>query len=518
MAKRAKSSKATQRANKKASRGGSRTLKLDGERLGRSSLDAIARGEVKLELASSAKKKVRAARRLVDEIVEEERTAYGINTGFGRFCNVRISTDQVRELQRNLIRSHGCGVGEPLSPEIVRLALAFRANTLARGNSGIRLEVMELLLDLYNHDVLPWVPSQGSVGASGDLAPLAHLAQPLIGEGKAYVGGRLVSGRKALEKHGLEPVELLAKEGLALINGVQITCAILSDALLRAERLSDAADAAAAVSVDALLGSASPFDARIHDARPHPGQRRVAASLRALLKGSAILKSHRDCGRVQDAYSLRCVPQVHGAVRDTLEYVWSVLEREINSSTDNPLLFVEEGEVVSGGNFHGAPVGYVADLLSIAVTDLASISERRIERLVNPDLSGHPAFLAQREGLDSGYMMAQVTAAALVSECKTLAHPASVDTIPTSASTEDHVSMSTHAARQAREIVGNAERVLGIEWLVATTAIERLAPLRTGAKLRGWLGRFRSAIPVRLEDRDLSGEIERAAEWIREGA
>ncbi|MGE3163499.1 MAG: histidine ammonia-lyase [Planctomycetota bacterium] len=493
------------------------TLRMDGGRLTLADLAAIADREVNLALTADARKAVRRARKVVDGFIDRDEVAYGITTGFGRFCRVRISPDQARELQRNLLRSHGAGVGEPFAPEVARLCVALRANTLAQGHSGIGLPTLELLLAIYNEDIVPWIPSQGSVGACGDLAPLAHLAQVLIGEGRAFVDGAWISGGEALERRGLRPVELQAKEGLSLINGVQASAALLAVALIRARRLLAAANFAAAMSLDALLGSLMAFDARVQRVRPHAGQEVVAQRVRSLLAGSAIHRSHRDCGKVQDAYSLRCVPQVHGAVHDGLAYVEQVLVRECNSATDNPLVFPEEGEIVSGGNFHGAPVSYVADLLSILITDLASISERRIERLVNPDLSGLPAFLSRSEGLESGYMMAQVTAAALTSENKVLAHPASVDSIPTSAGTEDHVSMSTHAGRKALQVVGNAERVLAIELLVGADALELRRPLRSGAKLERGLAQFRNEIPARVGDRDLNGEIEGAARFIRVG-
>ncbi len=433
---------------------------------------------------------------------------------------MRIEPADVRKLQVNLVRSHAAGVGAELPAEVVRLAVAFRANALARGNSGVRVETIELLLALYNEDIVPWIPCQGSVGASGDLAPLAHLAQVLIGEGRATVDGVLLDGGAALARRGLAPRAREAKEGLSLINGVQPSCAVLADALLRAERALDAADVAAAAALEALLGSFAPFDPRIHEVRPHAGQREVAARFVRLVEGSAINESHRDCGRVQDAYSLRCIPQVHGAVRDAARFASNALITEINSATDNPLVFAEEGgggAVISGGNFHGAPIAHAADLLAIVLADLGTISERRIERLVNPDLSGLPPFLSGAPGLESGFMMAQVTAAALASENKTLAHPASVDTIPTSAGTEDHVSMSMFAARKAREIALNLERIVAIEMLVAVAALEHRRPLESGRELEARVARFRARVPAQSGDRDISGEIEEAARAVREG-
>jgi len=496
-----------------------RRLPLDGASLVAADFEPIARGEVRIELSGEARAAVERSRAVVESALAGEEPAYGVNTGFGRFARVRISSDRVKELQTHLVRSHGAGVGAPLGDEVVRLTLAFRANALARGRSGIRALTLDRLLELYNRGVLPWIPCQGSVGASGDLAPLAHLAQVLIGEGRARVAGERteVPGREALRRVGLEPIELEAKEGLSLINGVQVSSALLADALVRARRLFAAADIIAAMTLEALLGSLGPFDPRIHAVRPHPGQATVAARFRALLEGSAILESHRDCGRVQDAYSLRCIPQVHGAGRDALDWVERTLVTEVNSATDNPLVFAEEGEIVSCGNFHGAPVGYAADLLGIAVADLATISERRIERLVNPDLSGLPPFLSREPGLESGYMMAQVTAASLASENKTLAHPASVDTVPTSAGTEDHVSMSTFAARKAREIVANAERIAGIELLVALDGLELRRPLASGAPLERAVSAARERLPRVEGDRSLSEEIEEAARIVADG-
>ena len=492
-------------------------LRLTGSDIRFEDLRPIASGEVRLELADEARERVAAARSVVDALLAGDDVAYGVNTGFGRFCRIRISPEQVRELQVNLVRSHAAGVGEPLSDPVVRLALALRANTLARGNSGIRPETLELLMSLYNAEVIPWIPCQGSVGASGDLAPLAHLAQVLIGEGKARVDEEWVPGKRALESAGLAPVQLEAKEGLALINGVQISCALLSSALLVAARVLEAADLAGAMSLEASLGSLAPFDARIHDVRPHPGQAQVAARFRDIIEGSEILASHKDCGRVQDAYSLRCIPQVHGAVKDAMGFVVDTLLREANAATDNPLIFPEEGDIISGGNFHGAPVGYGADLLGIVLADLGSISERRTERLVNPDLSGLPAFLSREEGLQSGFMSAQVTAAALVSENKVLAHPASVDSITTSAATEDHVSMSTHAASKAGSIARNTERIVAIELLVALEAFEHRRPLRSGEALEEKMALLRDRIPAYTRDRELHGDIECVAQLIRSG-
>ncbi|MAJ29271.1 histidine ammonia-lyase [bacterium TMED181] len=493
-------------------------IRLNGHSLTLEDLRKIARGSVSLSIAASAAKEVRHAARLVDRAAHGEEPRYGINTGFGRFCNIRISEKELRELQVNLIRSHAAGVGEPCAPEEVRLAIALRANALLSGNSGIRLEVIQLLLDLYNHDILPKIPRQGSVGACGDLAPLSHLALVLIGEGEALVSGKWVSGKKALSKVGLKPVRLEAKEGLSLINGVQVSVAMLARACHLAEYLVEAADLTLSMSLEGFLGSLQPFDERIHKVRPHPGQATVAQNVRRLLKGSKILKSHENCDRVQDPYSFRCAPQVHGSVRDALEWIGQTIEREANSSTDNPLVFSHDEDILSGGNFHGAPVAHAADLLAIVLCDLASISERRCEKLVNPDTSrGLPAFLSREEGLQSGWMMAHVTASALVSRMKVLSHPASVDSMVTSAGTEDHVSMSTHASEKALECAHQTARVVGIELLVAMDALDLRRPLKSGQRLEARLKALRNEIPSRGGDRVLSPEIEKAAQVIEDG-
>jgi len=439
---------------------------------------------------------------------------YGVTTGFGRFADVAIPRDQLETLQRNLIRSHAAGVGRPLEDGAVRAMMALRANALARGNSGIRAATVETLLAMLAADILPIVPSQGSVGASGDLAPLAHLALALIGEGSVRVRGREASASRALRRARIRPVVLGAKEGLALINGVQMSVAVGGLALHRALRLCRTADVVGAATLDASRGSDAPFDARIMAARPHPGAAASAGNLRRLLKGSAIRESHRGCGRVQDNYALRCMPQVHGAARDAFAHALAVLEREMNSATDNPLVFAGRGDIVSGGNFHGAPVGYVLDYAAIAAADLASISERRIEKLLNPALSELPAFLVREGGLNSGLMMAQVTAAALVSECKVLAHPASVDSIPTSAAKEDHVSMSPIAARKLSAIVDCLEGVLAIEILAAFQAMDFLRPLASSRRLEALRREFRRRIPMWSRDRELHRDLEKARGFL----
>ncbi len=477
-------------------------------------LGDVARRRVRVALAPSARRAMSASRRAVERAVRKGERVYGITTGFGRFADVAIPPDRLEELQRNLVRSHAAGVGDPLPDEAVRAMIALRANALAAGLSGIRVSTVERLLALLAADVLPIVPEKGSVGASGDLAPLAHLALALIGEGSVRRNGRVLSAARALRDAGIAPVLLRAKEGLALVNGVQMSVAVGGLALLRASRLSRFADVAGAASLDAARGSDAAFDPRVIAARPHPGAIASAANLRKLLAGSAIRESHRGCGKVQDNYALRCMPQVHGAARDAFDHAREVLEREMNSATDNPLVFAQRGEVVSGGNFHGAPVGYVLDYAAIAATDLASISERRIEKLVNPALSDLPAFLVEEGGVHSGLMMAQVTAAALVSECKAMAHPASVDSIPTSAAKEDHVSMSSIAARKLAAIVENLALVLAIELTVAFQAMEFLRPLASSRPIENVRRNFRRIVPPWAGDRELAPDVAAARGFI----
>jgi histidine ammonia-lyase len=492
---------------------------LDGESLTREAVAAIAFERARVSLAEVARRRVEAARAVVDAKAAGAEAVYGVNTGFGSFAETRIAAGELDQLQVNLLRSHAAGVGELLSPAAVRAMMALRANVLARGHSGIRPETLDLLLDMLNRGVVPAVPSRGSVGASGDLAPLAHLALVLIGEGEAVdSAGRRLTGRDALAAARLTPVRLAPKEGLALINGTQASTAVLALALVEAERLARAADIVAALSIDALRGSTRPFQARIHAARPHDGQRVSAANIERLLAGSAINASHADCGRVQDAYSERCAAQVHGACRDALAFVATTVEREANASTDNPMVFAESAEIVSGGNFHGAPVAVAADLLAIGVAQLATISERRSERLVNPALSGLPAFLTRNGGLESGLMLAQVTAAALTSEIKPLAHPASVDSIPTSANKEDHVSMSMAAALKASRVVDLATHVIAVELLCAAEAIDLLAPLATSDALARVHDAVRAVVPRRDSDRPPAPDLDALARMIRTGA
>jgi len=491
-----------------------KNLTLTGAALTLDDLVGVAAGGVRVRLSPAARRAIAASRKTVERAVERGDTVYGITTGFGRFADVAIPRDRLVELQRNLIRSHSAGVGEPLPDEAVRAMIALRANALAAGRSGIRVKTVETLLAMLEADVLPIVPSKGSVGASGDLAPLAHLALGLTGEGSVRHRGRVMRAAKALKAAEIEPVSLEAKEGLALVNGVQMSVAVGGLALARALRLCRVADLAGAASLDAARGSDAAFDSRVIRARPHPGAIASASNLRALLAGSRIRESHRGCGRVQDNYALRCMPQVHGAARDAFEHARAVLELEMNSATDNPLVFAESGDVISGGNFHGAPVGLVLDYAAIAATDLASISERRIERLVNPALSDLPAFLVEEGGVHSGLMMAQVTAAALVSECKTISHPASVDSIPTSAAKEDHVSMAPIAARKLAEIVESLALVLGIELMVAFQAMEFLRPLASSRTIERVRSGFRDVVAPWTSDRELSPDLSAARAFV----
>ncbi|HSK15459.1 MAG TPA: histidine ammonia-lyase [Gaiellaceae bacterium] len=472
------------------------------------------------ELSPEGREQIVAARALVEQVAAEgegEHT-YGINTGFGRFVSKTIPPELAGELQLRLLRSHACGVGEPYPDEVVRAAMLLRANTLAKGFSGARPETVELLLACLNAGVVPVVPSRGSVGASGDLAPLAHLALPLVGEGAATVEGETLPGTDALARVGLEPVVLQSKEGLSLINGTQFMAAVGALVLVRAQRLARAADIACALSLEALQGSRSSFLPEIHELRPLPGQKASAANVLRLLEGSAILEAHRWCDKVQDAYSLRCAPQVHGASRDLLAYAEATVAVELNAATDNPLVLVERGELVSNGNFHGQPLAFALDATAMALAELASISERRVERLTNPSLSdGLPAFLTHDGGLNSGFMIPQYVAAALVSENKVLCHPAGVDSIPTSAGQEDHVSMGNASALKCWQVLANAERALAIELLAGAQAVEFLAPLEPGPAVRAAHDAVRSRSPTVFEDRPLAGDIEAVAGAIRSG-
>jgi histidine ammonia-lyase len=473
-----------------------------------------------VSLADSARERMETARELVERAAHgSQEHTYGINTGFGRFVSASIPEELTEELQLRLLRSHACGVGEPYPVEVVRAAMVLRANALAKGYSGARVETVELLIECINRGVLPNVPSRGSVGASGDLAPLAHLALPLVGEGQAWLDGELLPGGVALQRVGLAPVRLQAKEGLSLINGTQFMTAFGALGLVRARRLARAADLACAMSLEALQGSRASFIPEVQVLRPLSGQAASAANVLRLIEESAINESHRWCDKVQDAYSLRCAPQVHGACRDLFEHVGYTIDVEVNAATDNPLVLVELGELVSNGNFHGQPVAFALDVLALGLSELANISERRLERLVNPSLSeGLPPFLTVDGGLNSGFMIPQYVAAALVSENKVLAHPASVDSIPTSAGQEDHVSMGNAAGLKAWQVLANAEHAVAIELLAGAQGVEFLAPLEPGVGVRATRAFVRTLSPRLGDDRPLGSEIEAVAAAIRNGS
>jgi histidine ammonia-lyase len=503
-------------------------IEIDGRSLDLAAFRAVVHGGEGCSLSGEARARVAAARAVIDRVVASGEATYGVNTGFGDLAGVSIPAARVRELQHRLLLSHAAGVGEPLPDAAVRGMLLLRANALAAGHSGVRVEVVERLLALLAHDVLPVVPSRGSVGASGDLAPLAHLALPLIGRGRVCVRGAEKEAAEVLGTLGLEPLALEAKEGLALINGTQAMTSLLALACLDLGRLVKLADLIGGLSTDALRGTDTAFDPRLHALRPHPGQVASAANLRGLMRGSAIRESHRHGDvRIQDPYSIRCMPQVHGAVRDALTDAVRRVEIEMNAVTDNPLVFAAddgvgedgaaEDEVLSGGNFHGAPMAQAADLLAIAATDLGSISERRIEKLTNVHFSGLPAFLVEDAGVNSGFMIAQVTAAALVAECRVLAHPASVDSVPTSADKEDHVSMGMGAALKLAEVVALVGRILAIELLAAAQGIDLLRPLRSSEPLEGLHDVVRGRVPRWAGDREMAPDLDAAHRLITGG-
>jgi histidine ammonia-lyase len=497
-------------------------LQINGNDLSLDDLRQVVYERRPVELADSARTKVIAAREVVEKLLRENRVAYAINTGVGKLSDVHIESAQNRQLQMNLIRSHSAGVGEPLSQQETRAMMLLRANSLAKGFSGVRPEVIDLICAMLNKGVHPVVPSQGSVGASGDLAPLAHLALAMIGEGQVWSESGRTSSADALQRAQIKPLVPEAKEAISLINGTQAMLAVGTLSLLAAETLAATADVLGAMSLDALHGTDVAFDARIHDARPHAGQTQVAANLRRLLAGSEIRESHKDCGRVQDAYSLRCIPQVHGAVRDTLAFCRRTFEIEMNSAVDNPLVFVNskgEGDIISGGNFHGQPLAFALDYLAIALSALTGISERRIERLVNPALNeGLPPFLAPEAGINSGFMMPQVTAAALASENKGLAHPASVDSITTSGNKEDYVSMGMAAAIKLKRVVVNATHVLAIEACAAAQALDFLLPLKSSQPLQKAHAAIRNVSPKIEYDRVFAEDFAKLANLIRAGA
>jgi histidine ammonia-lyase len=494
-------------------------IQINGQRLSLRDIAKVAEGREHVELAAEARARVEAAHRVVEQIVSEGRTVYGVNTGFGKLSDFRVERGQLRELQFNLVRSHACGLGRPVSERESRAMVLLRANVLAQGFSGARAVVIDSLLAMLERGVTPVIPDKGSVGASGDLAPLAHLALTVIGEGEAFFDGERLPGAEALRRAGLKPLELEVKEGLALLNGTQAMTAVGGLALLDAERLVRLADVSGAMTLEALRGTPVAFDERIHQARPYAGQLQVARHLRELLADSEIRTSHiENDPRVQDAYSLRCMPQVHGAVRGALAHAREVVEIETGSATDNPLVFTKSGEVISGGNFHGAPLALCFDYAAIALTDLMSITERRIDRVINPDTNENlPPFLTTAPGLSSGFMMMQVTAAALLNEAKVLAHPASIDNVPTDGNKEDHVSMGMTAATKLRLIVSNTELMIALELITAAEGLEHRLPLRPGKGVKKGYESVRSHVPRLDRDRSMSADVERIVSAIRDG-
>jgi len=492
-------------------------ISIDGNNLTIHDVVRVSRQGEPVELCPGAVPAMEESRAFIEEIVREKRVVYGITTGVGELVNSLISPQDVERLQVNLIRSHAVNVGEPLPEDVVRGVMLLRANALAKGFSGVRVGLVEALLSFLNKGVCPFIPSKGSVGASGDLSPLSHLALALIGEGECLAGGRRVPSLQVLREKGLEPITLKPKEGVALINGTQVMGALGCLVVEEAELLMKNAQIAAAMSLEALKGTAKAFDEKVHRVRPHRGQVKVAENMRRLVRDSAVIASHVHCEKVQDAYTLRCIPQVYGAVLDTLEYVKGVLSVEINSATDNPLVFARQGEVISGGNFHGEPLAFAMDYLGIALSEIGNISERTIDRLVNPHVSGLPPFLAEKSGLNTGFMIAQYTAASLVSENKVFAHPASVDSIPTSAGQEDHVSMGTIAARHAWEILKNVENVLAIEMLAAAQGIDfHECEPGVGTKIAHAL--IRGHVSHVEDDRVLYPDIEQVRDMLVKGA
>ncbi len=481
------------------------------------SLVEVARHGAKVELSPAALAKTATSRRLIEGWIEQGKVIYAITTGFGGLCRQTIGAEDARRLQTNLLQSHAAGVGRPLEAEIVRGTMAVRIQDLAQGYAGIRPETLIALTQLLNSGVIPLVPEQGSVGASGDLCPMAHLSLVLIGQGEAYYQDRLLPGDQALAAAGLKPIVLEPGEGVALINGTQVMSAIAALAVHDAQRLAKVCDIACAMSLEVLMGSNTEFDPRIHRIRPHRGQTEAAANLARLTADSGIISSHKDCGRVQDAYTLRCSPQIHGASKDAINHVQSTVETEINSCTTNPLVFPEQGDYLPGGNFHGQPLALTADYLCMAVAELGSVSERRIERLVNPQLSGLPAFLVEDSGLNSGFMIAQYTAAALVSENKVLSHPACVDSIPTSGNTEDHVSMGSISTRKARAIIRNVENVVAIELLCAAQGLDLLTVGRPGRGTARAYQAVRQVVSRLDRDRVLARDIAAVVRLIQSG-
>lgn len=492
-------------------------VQLDGNTLTFDDILHVANGKAHVTLSPGAIDKISASRMIIENILKSSKRVYGVNTGFGKLSDVAIDNRDIDLLQQNLIKSHSVGVGEYLSEKEVRAMMLLRANALAKGYSGVRIEVVKTLIDFINKGIHPLIPSKGSVGASGDLAPSAHMALSMIGEGEASYKGKKMPAMAAMKKASINPLTLKAKEGLSLINGTQTMTAIGVLTYLSALNLSKLADIAGSMSLEALMGTDKAFDERIQHVRPHSGQIACADNLRRIVTKSEIIKSHKTCPRVQDSYSLRCMPQVHGAVKDVLNYVKKTLEIEINAATDNPLVFSKQKEIIPGGNFHGQPVALACDFLGIAMAELASISERRIERLVNPELSELPPFLVEKVGLNSGLMVAQITAASLVSENKVLAHPASVDSIPTSGNKEDHVSMGTTAARKAKEIIGNTSYVIAIEFLCASQGINFRLPLQAGRGTKKAWEVIRSEVPLITEDRIFYKDIDSIIPLMQSG-
>ena len=490
---------------------------LDGNSLTLDDLAKIVYKFEKVQLTEESKEKVQKCRDYVEKIIAENRVVYGLTTGFGKFANITINPDEIAELQENLIMSHAVGVGNLLSEAETRAITLLRINVLAKGHSGIRLSTLQTLIDMLNAGVHPCIPEKGSVGASGDLAPLSHLALVLLGKGEAIYKGERISGAEAMQKAGLTPVKLQAKEGLALNNGTQVMAGVGALNLLRAENLCKMADITAAMSIDAVKGTDAAFDSLIHKLRPHPGQNDSAKNMRNLLRGSKLRKSHENCKNVQDPYSLRCTPQVNGAVRDALRYARNIIEIEMNSATDNPLIFPDQDKVISGGNFHGEPIAFAADTMAFTVAELASISERRIDQMMNPALNRNlNPFLSARPGLDSGFMIAQYTAAALVSENKVLAHPSSVDSVPTSANQEDHVSMGTIGAMKCRTIIENTAFVLGIELMSACQALDT-RELESSPVIERVKQEVRKVIEHLHKDRIITQDINAAKELVDSG-
>jgi histidine ammonia-lyase len=492
-------------------------LTIDNQLVGLAELRTVWQGPVKVAIGGDARRRISESNELIDEVVAGGEQVYGVNTGFGQLAQVRIENDELAQLQENLVRSHSVGVGEDLDDDIVRLIMLMKVIALAEGFSGVRVELVEAICALINHNIYPRIPSQGSVGASGDLAPLAHMAGVLIGVGEARVGGTIVPAELALQEAGLKPVALAPKEGLALLNGTQVSTALTLAAVFRTEHILAATLAAGAMASDAIKGSDTPFDKRIQSVRGHGGQIAVAGVLRELMRDSDIRASHVECDRVQDPYSIRCQPQVAGACLDVLRHVCKVMETEANAVTDNPLVFADSNAVLSGGNFHAEPVALAADYLALAIAELGSLSERRIALLIDPHLSGLPAFLVKEGGLNSGFMMAQVTAAALTSENKTYAHPASVDSIPTSANQEDHVSMSTFAARRLHDMLDNVANIVAIELLAAAQGVEFHHPQKSSPAIEKIISTLREVSPSYTEDRSMSADFTRVAALVNEG-